>query len=75
MFGFFYSSLLNFVRIIKHTGKFINQKQAKANNAQRKERRNAPSTRMNKSIELERGREAGRGKGEEGERKEWREEA
>ena len=52
--------------MLKHTGIFINPKRAKANNAQRKERERVSSTRRNQSRE--RGREAGRGVGEEGER-------
>ena len=57
----------------EHTGIFINPKRAKANNAQRKERERVSSTRRNQSRE--RGREAGRGVGEEGEREEKWEEA
>ena len=51
---------------IAHIGKFINQKRAKANNAQGKEWERASST--------ERGREAGRAKGEERETEEKMEE-
>ena len=55
-----------------HIGKFINQKRAKANNAQGKEWERASSTGRNQSRE--RGREAGRAKGEERETEERREE-